>query len=152
GALMIREGPRRRATASETGDWVHVDLYLAKTLDYRALLFTGSRWDGQALEWLGRRDATIVAVGGEVSGAVATIRYPGDDDPDVARYTEVLVPELVAAAGWQPARWRGAGRSGGRRGASQPADSPAPRLARVSPRGRSSGWSSAPSSPRNASP
>ena len=103
GALMIREGPRRRATASETGDWVHVDLYLAKTLDYRALLFTGSRWDGQALEWLGRRDATIVAVGGEVSGAVATIRYPGDDDPDVARYTEVLVPELVAAAWWQPA-------------------------------------------------
>lgn len=102
GALMIREGPRRRATASETGDWAHVDLYLAKTLDYRALLFPGSRWDGQALEWLNRRQATVVAVG---SGAVkvgAAIRYRGDDDPDVARYTEVLVPELLAARWWLP--------------------------------------------------
>lgn len=99
-ALMIREAPRRAATACETGDWAHVDVYLAKTLDYRALLFTGSRWDGQALDWLRRRNARVVAVGGEVAGALVTVRYPGDADPDVAVATEVLVAELVAASWW----------------------------------------------------
>src|SRR5690606_8719713 len=37
-ALMLRERPRRAAVACETGDWSHVDVYLTKTLDYRALL------------------------------------------------------------------------------------------------------------------
>ena len=97
-ALMVREGPRRPATGSETGDWAHVDVYLAKTLDYRALLFTGSRWDAQALDWLGRRGATWVAVGGEASGARVTVRYPGDEDAEVALATETLVAELVAPA------------------------------------------------------
>ena len=31
----------------------------------------------------------------------AGIRYPGDDDPDVALVTETLVPELVAADVWR---------------------------------------------------
>lgn len=100
-ALMIREGPRRPATGCETGDWAHVDVHLAKTLEYRALLFTGSRWDGQALYWLRRRGARFVAVGGEVPGARATVRYPGDTDPDVAVATETLVAELVAATWWE---------------------------------------------------
>jgi fructoselysine-6-P-deglycase FrlB-like protein len=100
GALMIREGPRRRAAASETGDWSHVDVYLTKTLDYRALLFAGSRWDGQALEWLTKRGAAVASVGGDVPAAAATVRYTGDDDPDVVPLSEVLVPELVAASWW----------------------------------------------------
>jgi glutamine---fructose-6-phosphate transaminase (isomerizing) len=100
GALMIREGPRRRADASETGDWSHVDVYLAKTLDYRALLFAGSRWDAQALEWLALRDAAVVAVGADLPGVATSVRYAGDDDPDLARYAEILVPELIAAAWW----------------------------------------------------
>lgn len=102
-ALMVREGPRRAATGCETGDWAHVDVYLAKTLDYRALLFAGSRWDTQALDWLRRRGSTVVAVGGlgePVPDARATVRYPIDDDPDVALATEVLVAELVAATWW----------------------------------------------------
>jgi fructoselysine-6-P-deglycase FrlB-like protein len=103
GALMVREGPRRPAVACETGDWAHVDVYLTKTIDYRALVFTGSRWDGQALEWLRKRSATVVAVGGDVDGAAHVIRYAGDDDPDVARSTEVLVPELLAATWWRMA-------------------------------------------------
>ncbi|HEY4333180.1 MAG TPA: SIS domain-containing protein, partial [Ilumatobacteraceae bacterium] len=37
GALMIRECPRRMADACETGDWSHVDVYLTKTLAYRAI-------------------------------------------------------------------------------------------------------------------
>jgi glutamine---fructose-6-phosphate transaminase (isomerizing) len=99
-ALMVREGPRRPADACETGDWAHVDVYLAKTLDYRALLFAGSRYDGQAMGWMRQRSSTVVAVGADVPGAARSIRYRGDHDPDVALLTEVLVAELVAAAWW----------------------------------------------------
>nr|WP_221475304.1 SIS domain-containing protein [Sphaerisporangium rubeum] len=98
-ALMVREGPRRPATACETGDWSHVDVYLAKTLDYRAVLFPGSRYDEQAMEWLRLRGSTVLAVGADVPGAHA-IRYRGDDDPGVALLTETLVTELVAAHWW----------------------------------------------------
>ena len=101
GALMIREGPRLPAVGCETGDWAHVDVYLTKTLDYRAIVFPGSRWDVGAVEWLRKRGSTFVAVGGEIAGAARAIRYAGDDDPDVARSAEVLVPELLAAAWWQ---------------------------------------------------
>ncbi|MGR0218986.1 hypothetical protein [Agromyces sp. ZXT2-6] len=48
-ALMLREVPRRAAYASETGDWSHVEVYLTKTQDYRALVFAGSAWDVSAL-------------------------------------------------------------------------------------------------------
>jgi fructoselysine-6-P-deglycase FrlB-like protein len=104
GALDIREGPRRQSVACETGDWSHTDVYLAKTLDYRALLFAGSRWDGNALEWLLKRGSTVVAIGGELPGIPATIRYEGDNDFDVAAVTEVLIPELIAASWWASAR------------------------------------------------
>jgi glutamine---fructose-6-phosphate transaminase (isomerizing) len=103
GALMIREGPRRPAVACETGDWSHVDVYLTKTLDYRAFLFAGSPWDGNALDWLARRGSAVVAVGAEVPGARADVRYAGDDDAEVAAMAEVLVPELLAADWWRGA-------------------------------------------------
>ncbi|MDH2430069.1 SIS domain-containing protein [Sphaerisporangium sp. TRM90804] len=107
-ALMVREGPRRPATACETGDWAHVDVYLTKTLDYRAILFPGSRYDEQAMDWARRRGSAVLAVGGEVDGA-SVLRYAGDTDPDVALLTEPLVAELLAAA-W----WAGVSPSGGR--------------------------------------
>jgi glutamine---fructose-6-phosphate transaminase (isomerizing) len=47
------------------------------------------------------RGSTVCAVGGDLPDAKATIRYPGDDDADVALLTEVLVPELVAADVWR---------------------------------------------------
>ncbi len=100
GALMVREGPRRAADGCETGDWNHVDVYLTKTLDYRALVFTGSRFDVDAVQWMRERRTTFVAVGGHLPGAAHELRYPGDDDPLVALLTEVLVPELVAAHWW----------------------------------------------------
>lgn len=100
GALMIREGPRRRADACETGDWSHIDVYLTKTLDYRALVHAGSRYDAAAAEWLTQRRSTVVAVGGTFPDARFEVRYPGDDDTDVALLTEVLVAELVAATWW----------------------------------------------------
>ena len=67
-ALMFREGPRRPADACETGDWAHVDVYLTKTLDYRALLFPGSRYDEQAMDWVRQRGSTVVTVGGRRQG------------------------------------------------------------------------------------
>ncbi|HSL33887.1 MAG TPA: SIS domain-containing protein [Candidatus Limnocylindrales bacterium] len=103
GALMLREGPRRPAVACETGDWSHVDVYLAKALDYRVLLFAGSRREPAALEWLAKRGSTIVSVGASVPGAAVTVRHAGDDEVDVALHGEILVPELIAATWWAAA-------------------------------------------------
>ncbi|HEY6568045.1 MAG TPA: SIS domain-containing protein [Actinomycetota bacterium] len=104
GALMLREGPRRTADACEAGDWLHVDLYLTKPLDYRALVFAGSRFEPSIMEWMNQRGGRVVAVGGDIDGAVATVRYRHDDDLDVALLTEVLVAELVAQAWWSEGR------------------------------------------------
>jgi len=100
-ALMLREVPRRPAYASEAGDWSHVDVYLTKTQDYRALIYAGSAWDAQALDWMTERGSTWVSVGaaadGEVlPGAAVSVRYAGDGDPRVAQLAEVLVAERVA--------------------------------------------------------
>ncbi len=100
GALTIREGPRRAADGCETGDWNHVDVYLTKTLDYRALMFAGSRFDADAMKWMVERGSHVVTVGAELDGATASVRYPGDDDPVVALLTEPLIAELVAATWW----------------------------------------------------
>jgi fructoselysine-6-P-deglycase FrlB-like protein len=100
GALMVREGPRRHADGCETGDWNHVDVYLTRTLDYRALLFGGSRFDEDALRWMHERHSHVVTVGAEAEHAAATVRYPGDDDPLVALLTETIVAELLAATWW----------------------------------------------------
>lgn len=100
GALMLREGPRRPATASETGDWSHIDVYLTKTTDYRMLLFPGSRWESEALRWCAERGSTVVCVGSDLDQAAATVRYLHDVDDDVRLLAEVTVPELVAAHAW----------------------------------------------------
>jgi glucosamine--fructose-6-phosphate aminotransferase (isomerizing) len=99
-ALMVREGPRRMSDACETGDWSHVDVYLTKTFDYRAVVFTGSRHQPAAAEWMRQRGSTVVAVGGPFEGAAHTIGYPGDEDPVVSLLTEVLIAELLAATWW----------------------------------------------------
>ncbi|MGV8969210.1 MAG: SIS domain-containing protein [Microbacteriaceae bacterium] len=95
-SLMLREVPRRPAWGSETGDWSHVDVYLTKTLDYRALLFAGSEWDDQAVQWMTERGSTLVAVGRDMDYALHSIRYPGDQDRMTAALSELLVAELVA--------------------------------------------------------
>lgn len=97
GALVLREVPRRPAVGCETGEWSHVDVYLTATLDYRALVFAGSPWDGAATEWLTRRGATWWCVGGDLAGAAGVLRYPGDDDEIVALLAEMTVAELLAA-------------------------------------------------------
>lgn len=104
GALMLREGPRRTADACESGDWLHVDVYLTKPLDYHALLFAGSRFDPAIMRWMRERRSTVVAVGGDVDGAELTVRYRHDDDPTVALLSEVLVSEVLVAE-LLAARW-----------------------------------------------
>ena len=99
-ALMLREGPRRVADACESGDWLHVDVYLTKPLDYRALLFAGSRFDAAIMGWMRERGSRVVAVGANVEDADLAVRYRHDDDPTVALLAEVLVAELVAARWW----------------------------------------------------
>lgn len=103
GALMLREVPRLPAVGCETGDWSHVDVYLTKTTDYRLVLFGGSRWEPELLRWVTERGSTLVPVGADLPGASTTVRYRHDDDDDVRLLTEVLVPELAAAALWQRA-------------------------------------------------
>ncbi|CAN5642206.1 SIS domain-containing protein [soil metagenome] len=100
GALMLREGPRLAADGCETGDWNHVDVYLTKSLDYRAVLFAGSRFDGDAVAWMRERRSKFIAVGGHMPGATMEVRYPGEDDSIVALLTEVLITELLAADLW----------------------------------------------------
>ena len=98
---MFREGPRLRADACETGDWLHVDVYLTKPLDYRAVVFTGSRFDADVMRWMRERDGSSGVRGRGPRAASTTIRYLGDGDPDLALVTEVVVAELVAAERWR---------------------------------------------------
>ena len=97
---MLREGPRIAATACESGDWSRVNVYLAKTLDYRLLLYPGSRWDAGLLRWTDERRSTVVAVGAEVPGAAFSLRYRGDDDDDGRLLAEVMAAELLAHDLW----------------------------------------------------
>lgn len=99
-ALMLREGPRIAADATETGDWLHVDVYLSKHPGYTALLFPGSRFDGGVMDWARERASTIVAVGTAVEGAALQVSYPGADDAITATLVETGVAELLAAELW----------------------------------------------------
>ena len=100
-ALMLREGPRVAADAAETGDWLHVDVYLSKRPGYVALLFAGSRFDPGVLEWSAKRDFPVVAVGPNVPDATIEITYPGAGSPFVPLLVETGVAELVAAELWR---------------------------------------------------
>jgi glucosamine 6-phosphate synthetase-like amidotransferase/phosphosugar isomerase protein len=100
GALMLREAPRIPADACETGDWLHVDVYLSKHPNYRALLLRGSRYDDGVLDWARQRASSIVAIGAPIDDAVQTIHYPGDDDPLVQLLAETTILELTACELW----------------------------------------------------
>ena len=100
-ALMLREGPRLAADAAETGDWLHVGVYLSKRPGYCALLFPGSRFDAGVLEWSAKRAFPVISVGASVPGAAIGIPYAGADDPNVRLLVETSVAELVAAELWR---------------------------------------------------
>ncbi len=99
-ALMIRECPRISAVACETGDWSHVDVYLTKTLDYRAVIFPGSIWEDQLLEWCLKRESKVLAIGFENSKIATAIRYKHDNNPIVRLLAETSFAEVLAQSLW----------------------------------------------------
>jgi fructoselysine-6-P-deglycase FrlB-like protein len=100
-ALMLREGPRIVADACETGDWLHVDVYLTKPPGYALLLLGGSRYDAEVAGWRRERDFRLVSVGRALAGADAAITYDGADRRVVAALAETVVAELLAAELWR---------------------------------------------------
>ena len=99
-ALMLREGPRLPAFAAETGDWLHVDVYLSRRPGYRAILFPGSRFDGEVLDWLERRGVPVIAAGRPEPRATLQVAYLGAGEPFVNLLVETSVIELLAAERW----------------------------------------------------
>ncbi|CAB4639229.1 unannotated protein [freshwater metagenome] len=99
-ALMMRECPRIRAEASEAGDWAHIDVYLTKNPDLRVVLFAGSPWQDQVLDWTTERKRRVVLIGGHSDRVDVSLHYPHEDDELVALLTETTFAELVAAKLW----------------------------------------------------
>jgi fructoselysine-6-P-deglycase FrlB-like protein len=99
-ALMIRECPRLRAEASEAGDWAHIDVYLTKNHDLRLVVFAGSPWQEQVLDWTTERKRRVVLIGGHSDRVDVCLTYPHHDDDIVALLTETTFAELVAAQLW----------------------------------------------------
>lgn len=100
-ALMLREGPRFAADATETGDWLHVDVYLSKRPGYTAVLYPGSRFDEGVMSYARERGATIVVVGRNVAGAAQVVPLENADNPFVPLLVETGVADLVAAELWR---------------------------------------------------
>lgn len=100
-ALMLREAPRIRAAACETGDWLHVDVYLTRPSGYRAVLLPGSRFDADFAGWMRERGCAFVSVGPAPEGAAFCVDYPGAGDPLVALLAETTAVELLAAELWR---------------------------------------------------
>ena len=99
-ALMLREGPRIVADACETGDWLHVDLYLTRRSGYTMLLLSGSRYDHEVMRWQRKRGFAVAAVGGALEGVSLQISHPAADALVPALLAETVVAELLAAELW----------------------------------------------------
>ena len=96
-ALMLREVPRVRADACETGDWSHVDVYLSKAPGLALLMLRGSAWEAEVMEWAERRGCPVVTAGGRLPGAALDVRMPGGGDSPTRSLVEGRVAELLAA-------------------------------------------------------
>jgi fructoselysine-6-P-deglycase FrlB-like protein len=99
-ALMMRESPRLPSVACETGDWSHIDVYLTKTLDYRAILFPGSIWEDQLFKWTQERGTKVVTIGFDHPHATSSLRYKHDSDPLVRLLAETTFAEILAQHLW----------------------------------------------------
>ncbi len=97
-ALMIRECARKKADASEIGDWSHVDVYLTKTTDYRLIAFSGSRWTEQMLEWTTKRNSRVLQIGHQTPNA--ELDFPYSDNALVALLSEVTYAEITSGSLW----------------------------------------------------
>ncbi len=96
-ALLIRETARRPSTACEAADWAHIDVYLTKTKDYRAVLLGPSPFADSVFEWTLPRRSTILSFGAYDRRASQVLRFPYDSSSEVAPLVDTLLAELV---GW----------------------------------------------------
>lgn len=99
-ALMMRESPRLPSVACETGDWSHIDVYLTKTLDYRAILFPGSIWEDQLFKWTQERGTKVLTIGFDHPYATISLRYKNDSDPLVRLLAETTFAEILGQHLW----------------------------------------------------
>ncbi|GDX15717.1 sigma factor regulator FecR [Actinomycetes bacterium] len=99
-ALMMRESPRLPSVPCETGDWSHIDVYLTKTLDYRAILFPGSQWEDQLFKWTQERESKVITIGFDHPHATKSFRYKNDSDPLVRLLAETTFAEILAQHLW----------------------------------------------------
>ena len=102
-ALMMRESPRLPSVGCETGDWSHIDVYLTKTLDYRAILFPGSQWEDQLFKWTKERGSKVMTIGFDHPHATSSLRYTNDSDPLVRLLAETTFAEILAQHLWATA-------------------------------------------------
>jgi len=100
-ALMLREAPRIVSDACETGDWLHVDVYLTKRPGYALLLLPGSRYDAELIGWRREREFEIITVGRELEGVSMTVPIAGAEQHLTAVLVETIVAELLAAELWR---------------------------------------------------
>ncbi len=89
-ALMLREGPRLPAHAFDTGDWLHVGIYLAWP-GHAVLRYPGSAADGALDDVVRRRGVTSVDV---------PARSGADGNPVVDGIVASLDAEVLAAELW----------------------------------------------------
>ena len=99
-ALMMRESPRLPSVPCETGDWSHIDVYLTKTLDYRAILFPGSIWEDQLFKWTQERGSKVLTIGFDHPHATLSLRYKNDSDSLVRLLAETTFAEILAQHLW----------------------------------------------------
>ena len=99
-ALMMRESPRLPSVPCETGDWSHIDVYLTKTLDYRAILFPGSIWEDQLFKWMQERGSKVLTIGFDHPHATLSLRYKNDSDSLVRLLAETTFAEILAQHLW----------------------------------------------------
>ena len=90
-ALMLREVPRVRADACETGDWSHVDVYLSKRPGLEA----------EVMDWAIERGVPVVTVGGGLDRSVLDVPIADGGDPLVRLLVETHACELLAAELWR---------------------------------------------------
>jgi len=99
-SLMMRESPRLPSVACETGDWSHIDVYLTKTVDYRAILFPGSKWEDELFKWTQERKSKVLTIGFDHPQATSSFRYKNDSDPIVRLLAETTYAEILAQHLW----------------------------------------------------
>ncbi|MBA3876378.1 MAG: iron dicitrate transport regulator FecR [Anaerolinea sp.] len=104
-ALLLREGPRLDADATDAGDWLHVGIYTALP-DYRAILLAGTPYDSALVETIHGRGGRVLAIGEPVPDADLAVLLPDGalGDALARALVEPLVTSILAAELWRRAR------------------------------------------------